>query len=146
MPYRVLADLIERHKRALAEKVIAPALQLKVIDESQIELDTQGFEYSFEIIASSIGESKPTIWSDFVQQVAINQFARGVSAQQSILLGDYMFEAIEHLIEQELSGPTHHAIRTRFGRRLASMHSLGKITAVVTQIKEQSRTPKNSLS
>ncbi len=135
MSYEILADLIEKHKRELAEKATKQAIILNVIVSTQIEIDTQGFEASFEEIALYVRRNNIKEWYAFVERITKGQVERGVPDEGGLGIADYMIECINEMIVRELAGEHNKTQREKFLQRLQAMHSMGRITIIVTQIK-----------
>lgn len=135
MDYKELVDLIEQNKRILAEKAVTKGIEYKVIDNTQLEVDRQGFEASFLQIAAYVRSNDTEAWRTFVELITQGQIERGVPDKGAIDIADYMMETIFELIETTWTGPQYKELREKSLQRLKNLHSLGRVTILVTQIK-----------
>ncbi len=142
MSYQLLVELIEKHKIQMATSIARQAVRLKVIDGSQIQLDIEGFANSLSMIATYIRDKNIKEWQAFVEQVTKYQIARGVPDTSALEIADFMIQNINELVEAELKGPQNKAQREKFQQRVQTMHSLGQVMILVTQIKERGNLPK----
>lgn len=146
MGHTNLIDLIEQNKRSLAEKAVIKGIECKVIDNSQIEVDTQGFEASFMQIAAYVRDSDIDAWRTFIERITIGQVERGVPDNGGIEIADFMMNSIYELIETTWKGSEYKELREKSLQRLKNLHSLGRVTILVTQIKARHQKTKNQVS
>ena len=139
MLYYNLADLIEKHKHELATKAAEQAIVFKVIDDTQLLTDIAGFEASFHNIAVYIRDNNIEAWRLFVEQITAGQVARGVPDEGCMAIADYMIEIIKELITRELPNSEDAALRDKYYEQIQTMHSLGRVTILVTQMRERNK-------
>jgi hypothetical protein len=80
-------------------------------------------------------------WKHYVQEITRGQVLRGVPDKSGMAIADFMMNSIYELVERELAGEQNKKQRQKFRQRLEALHSLGRVTILVTQIKTRENLP-----